>query len=298
MVMKRCEGRLKASFCLAGRGHGFTLIELLVVIAIIAILAAILFPVFAQAREKARQSTCTSNTRNIAMSIAQYVQDYDERVPVNATPCWGFTNPNQVHIWMPYFLRVFAYVKNYQIFDCPSNNLSTGCTNSSIPHFGLNGGWGLYGAALRARFNLPPNFRLGYGYPEGMQLSGVVRDDGSIVCWAATQGRYSHVAKWRFPAEVLISADSTGLIMPSDAGNGTGIIGRVAWANICAANCNPDRRDDKNTRHLGGSLIIFGDGHVKWLRSTRIIFWPRPNYTVRTPGGWDAGVRFCDGYEL
>jgi prepilin-type processing-associated H-X9-DG protein len=162
----------------------------------------------------------------------------------------------------------------------------------------LNGGWGLYGAALRARFNLPPNFRLGYGYPEGMQLSGVVRDDGSIVCWAATQGRYSHVAKWRFPAEVLISADSTGLIMPSDAGNRTGILGRVAWANICAANCNPDRRDDKNTRHLGGSMIIFGDGHVKWLRSTRIIFWPRPNYTVRTPGGWDAGVRFCDGYEL
>ncbi|MGQ9487030.1 MAG: prepilin-type N-terminal cleavage/methylation domain-containing protein [Armatimonadota bacterium] len=63
---------------------GFTLIELLVVIAIIAILAAILFPVFAQARESARQTSCTSNQKQLALSVLMYAQDYDETFPMSA----------------------------------------------------------------------------------------------------------------------------------------------------------------------------------------------------------------------
>ncbi len=66
--------------------RGFTLIELLVVIAIIAILAAILFPVFSQARDKARQAQCLSNSRNISMALYQYTQDYDEKFPKHETP--------------------------------------------------------------------------------------------------------------------------------------------------------------------------------------------------------------------
>src|SRR6184192_4268577 len=68
------------------RGSGFTLIELLVVIAIIAIIAAILFPVFAQTREKARQASCQSNVQNLARAILMYAQDYDEHLPLLTYP--------------------------------------------------------------------------------------------------------------------------------------------------------------------------------------------------------------------
>ena len=93
---------------------GFTLIELLVVIAIIAILAAILFPVFARAREKARQASCSSNCKQMALSILMYAQYYDERMPVEFFG-WGFITPTWREIIAP-------YVKNTQIFQCPSEN--------------------------------------------------------------------------------------------------------------------------------------------------------------------------------
>ena len=95
----------------AVRRGGFTLIELLVVIAIIAILAAILFPVFARARENARRSSCGSNGRQIGLAIAQYLQDYDERymkADHDSTPVYAWFQPLQ------------AYVKNEQLFQCPS----------------------------------------------------------------------------------------------------------------------------------------------------------------------------------
>ncbi|MCS6919832.1 MAG: DUF1559 domain-containing protein, partial [Fimbriimonadales bacterium] len=99
------------------RRNGFTLIELLVVIAIIAILAAILFPVFAQAREKARQTQCTNNMKQNALAVLQYIQDYDERFPMslyqttqNNQPCL-FTLYNAIH----------PYIKNVDVVLCPSD---------------------------------------------------------------------------------------------------------------------------------------------------------------------------------
>jgi len=93
---------------------GFTLIELLVVIAIIAILAAILFPVFARAREKARQSSCLSNTKQIMLAIVQYTQDYDETYPYASS--WG--DPANRTYWTE---GLEPYIKNEQILRCPSN---------------------------------------------------------------------------------------------------------------------------------------------------------------------------------
>jgi len=95
------------------RRGGFTLIELLVVIAIIAILAAILFPVFAKAREKARTSSCSSNLKQIGVATLQYIQDYDERLPL------GWYNSNGVSCTPRTTTQ--AYIKSMQAFDCPSS---------------------------------------------------------------------------------------------------------------------------------------------------------------------------------
>lgn len=99
---------------------GFTLIELLVVIAIIAILAAILFPVFARAREKARQSSCLSNCKQLGLAAMMYSQDYDEKVM--PTRC-ADSSSAVIMYWCPRASvdgLVFPYVKNDQIFICPS----------------------------------------------------------------------------------------------------------------------------------------------------------------------------------
>jgi prepilin-type N-terminal cleavage/methylation domain-containing protein/prepilin-type processing-associated H-X9-DG protein len=101
---------------------GFTLIELLVVIAIIAILAAILFPVFARARENARRASCQSNQKQIALGFKQYIQDYDELYPrTGSSPVWN--------------VALDPYLKSTQIFVCPSDSVA----NAGSFSYGYNG---------------------------------------------------------------------------------------------------------------------------------------------------------------
>ncbi|MCC7494355.1 MAG: DUF1559 domain-containing protein [Fimbriimonadaceae bacterium] len=122
--------------------RGFTLIELLVVIAIIAILAAILFPVFAKAREKARQSSCASNLKQIAIALTQYTQDYDETMHLHR-------NPTSTYGWMD---MVTPYIKNGQVFVCPSTNrglVRVGVATNVGTHYGWN--WRELGADTWAR---------------------------------------------------------------------------------------------------------------------------------------------------
>lgn len=96
--------------------RGFTLIELLVVIAIIAILAAILFPVFAQARAKARQAACLSNFKQVGLGLLMYLQDYDDSYPLNRfiSPITGAAIANWKYMVLP-------YIKNIQVYECPES---------------------------------------------------------------------------------------------------------------------------------------------------------------------------------
>ena len=116
---------------------GFTLIELLVVIAIIAILAAILFPAFAKARESARRISCVSNLKQIGIGIMQYVQEYDEKLPACETR--DFPGIGRV----PYADTIKSYVQDANIYRCPSNSLTTKMRNSGeiyFAHYYANGG--------------------------------------------------------------------------------------------------------------------------------------------------------------
>jgi prepilin-type N-terminal cleavage/methylation domain-containing protein/prepilin-type processing-associated H-X9-DG protein len=127
------------------KSRGFTLIELLVVIAIIAILAAILFPVFAQAREKARQTSCLSNTKQLGLGIMQYNQDYDETYPQGGFSI--YTGPDAaVNRW---FKAISPYTKNNQIRSCPSAPVNVTDKGVDASNYGIRDEIARYGQSGR-----------------------------------------------------------------------------------------------------------------------------------------------------
>jgi prepilin-type N-terminal cleavage/methylation domain-containing protein/prepilin-type processing-associated H-X9-DG protein len=223
------------------RCRGFTLIELLVVIAIIAILAAILFPVFARAREKARQASCQSNLKQLALGHLMYVQDYDERFVVSN----GWAESGSTRQWVD---GIYPYVKNVQLYECPSGkSWAYNVIASGIPPGG-NNWWSQYIGNCSYGYNY---YLTGYGNP-----------------WQARQGR--KLGDIQQPAGcMLISDNSCGV---HSCGEGSCGDNRVAYTELCPSNCNlpADFPGDKYTRHNGGSDLAFVDGHVKWYKSLTI----------------------------
>ncbi len=184
--------------------RGFTLIELLVVIAIIAILAAILFPVFARAREKARQTGCLSNVKQMTLGMLFYAQDYDERFPIT----WSTTTPTPGHWYYgpTYYAQlwrdqIYPYVKNYQVFTCPSD---TSTERSYMMNAGLNSNWGENGS--------------------GVSLGTVV---SPAECVAVCEGGGDYHTK---PSWIVNYPTSCGLITRHNEGQNVGLCdGHAKW---------------------------------------------------------------------
>jgi prepilin-type N-terminal cleavage/methylation domain-containing protein/prepilin-type processing-associated H-X9-DG protein len=227
--------------------RGFTLIELLVVIAIIAILAAILFPVFARARENARRASCQSNLKQIGLGIMQYTQDYDEKYP----PIYIATlqAPPDGHVWtgVNWWWKqiIFAYVKSDQVFVCPSSPSTANITVPTTGHYGANS----------------------LIFVQASPLSLAAVENTASTYLVMDFGDYNMRPDWAYAP---IGASG---YLP-----GVGDLGKDC--SVMSSTLTPDC---KSGRHLGGVNVTFADGHVKWLTTSVLL--AEANKGAPTPNG-------------
>ncbi len=204
------------------RRRGFTLIELLVVIAIIAILAAILFPVFARARENARKANCLSNLKQIGTGMLMYAQDNDEHLPVGGyyeiLQAW----PNSLDT-MTWRALVQPYLKNTAVYICPSA-------------------------------------------PPGQWSYGI---NGCLTC-----PHNCHTDSW---ASLVQIPRPSEIVLLADMRKYMGCAWNIAWPGSECCGNTPADWIDANSRHNGGSNILYCDGHAKWSPARML---------VGPPGQW------------
>ncbi len=220
---------------------GFTLIEILVVIAIISLLAAILFPVFARARENARRASCQSNLKQVALGMLQYVQDYDETFPLTSvngaansfSPIW---NPNVDGKPLGWADAMQTYFKSNQLLQCPSEPSAGQSSNpnaAGYTDYWYNSRLGL--TAYNSVTGYGPGFKVSaLAYAANTVMSG--DGDGRRARLNTNGTNYDDVQQFN----------------GAPAASTTSIIGLVA--------------SEATQRHLDGANYAFCDGHVKWLK--------------------------------
>jgi len=278
--------------------RGFTLIELLVVIAIIAILAAILFPVFAQAREAARTSTSLSNTKQLGLGMLMYVQDYDEHFPAWNWGYWcnGQDPVAEAHdsgaFWT---MAIYPYVKNTAVYRCPDDVLQN---DDSWATCGTDGGINdLFGPheangapCPSSDTNCNPNY-VSYAIPENLDPNYPSNKLAGI----------TSPATWMMIGDAGVQlADVWVWQAPTDGAGGdvNEIAARMAFANddinwgMMWDCCQPasyyitkygDSLIERVTRHHGGNNVGYVDGHAKYHR------WNQLTYGLLTTGDTGSG---------
>lgn len=271
--------------------RAFTLIELLVVIAIIAILAAILFPVFAQARESARMTSCLSNQKQLALGILQYVQDYDETHPMvfySASPTLTGA-PDQP--WGPWAnahigwdKQIYPYVKNVQIFKCPTTGpgVDTGpLGNDSKPTGTLNYAINAHLATYPTQIADP-----GYNQPTdahpGHQLAAVRYPASTILLVEAVRAASTGAANSELRTLEWGYQGGHATELNGDGQADTGATDDTAGANINAL-CHQGvgtvwGATAPMRHHRGGANYAFTDGHAKFYQGdASCAVWDRSN---------------------
>lgn len=229
---------------------GFTLIELLVVIAIIAILAAILFPVFAKVREKARQTSCASNLKQLGLGFIQYSQDNDETLPAPADAFgegWGG--------------RIYQYVKSGGVYGCPDDPTApaTGLYKVSYAENGnlcvLQGGT-FYGGT---QYNTIASFSSPANTVELFEIQGQTSTSGPVNGVDVTNE--------------FENSTSTGTGSPSGGCGGGPVNGNFCRAKYATGDIGGYQINNWSGTtgvHTDGANYLAADGHVKWLRPTAV----------------------------
>lgn len=250
------------------RPQGFTLIELLIVIAIIAILAAILFPVFAKAREKAGQTNCVSNTRQIAMAMLMYINDADSRFPLVRGSAAA---PLFISSWID---TLQPYTSNLQIFVCPHSSYQSvdwRTSNDLLRNYGFPPAAGSF---VRGT---PPIYRL-------ISFHGVARYDGLGGYGGGPMGMY----QWPWPSKRITDLQRPGeLVMISDH---VFYDWGLTWGNVYYPAIRHASTGEADGVEMGQVDCAFADGHAKPLQHQQ--YWEVRHITSELAGPVDVYWHF------